>query len=233
MSAQVLKREHFEKGKSFSEEDFNAFMEASRDSVKAVYTRYLPSLAGGVLVSFLFSKGIGGFAGNMLGVACIFAGLILGGVLTKKATEPANALAAKLGITQSDVVKARRYLKNNTVAWRDPDTEKRAAPKDASPAASPVKAAAAPAPITPAKRTFPPFTGTGVCDVCNRPLSEEKAYIVPNSVFYASPQWRAWYKQTGVLFLGRPFSDADIAVMQARDHSAGSAVCEHCIHMFE
>ena len=93
-------------------------------------------------------------------------------------------------------------------------------------------------PVSPAtnvlvKKPYPPFTGAGVCDVCNRPLGEEKAYIVPNNEFYTSPKWRAWYKQTGNLFMGRPFSDSDIAYMQVRDNSVGSAVCEHCIHMFE
>ncbi len=233
MNEPSLKREHFENGKSFSEKDFSAFLEASRESVKATYTRYLPCLAGGVLVSFLFSKGVGGFIGNMLGIVCIFAGLILGGVLSRKATEPANALAAKLGITRSDIAKAQRNRKNNTVAWRDTDTEKQTAPQSAAPTVNAKPAPISPPVYAPAKKTYPPFTGTGVCDVCNRPLGEGKAYIVPNNIFYASPEWRATYKQTGNLFMGRPFNDADIAVMQARDHSAGSAVCEHCIHMFE
>ena len=233
MSAQLLKREHFENGESFSEKDFSAFLLASRESAKAIYSRYLPCLAGGVLISVFFAKGVGGFVGNMLGVACIFAGLILGGVLTKKVSESANELAAKLGITQSDIVKARRNMKNNTVAWRDPDMEKRTTYQNVVLEMNSKPTPVYPAANIPVKKTYPLFTGTGVCDVCNQPLSEGKAYIVPNNVFYASPKWRAWYKQTGVLFMRRPFSDADIAAMQARDHSAGSAVCEQCIQMFE
>ena len=233
MNAQLLKRGHFENGKSFSEKDFNAFLLASRESAKAIYSRYLHCLAGGVLISFLFSKGVGGFVGNILGVVCIFAGLILGGVLTKKASEPANALAEKLGISRSDIAKTRRNMKNNTVVWRASDTEKRTTPQRVVAETNSKPTPVYPATNPSAKKTYPEFTGTGVCDVCNQPLGEGKAYIVPNNVFYGSPEWRSWFKQTGILFAGRPFSDADIAVMQARDHSAGSAVCEHCIHMFE
>lgn len=233
MRISEFKREHFENGRSFSKEDFDAYLQASAASAKATLTRYLPCVAGGLLVSFLFSKGIGGFAGNMLAVACIFAGLILGGVLTKKAAEPTAALASKLGITPADIKKARQHIQNGTVAWHEPAPEKPAAPKAASPVKSQETKPAAPAQQTASKKTYPPYTGSGVCDVCNRPLSEAKSYIVPNGVFYASPKWRAFYKQTGIMFMGRPFSDTDIAMMQARDHSAGSAVCEHCIHMFE
>jgi uncharacterized membrane protein YhaH (DUF805 family) len=73
---------------------------------------------------------------------------------------------------------------------------------------------------------YPIYTGTGVCDVCNCSLTGVKAYIVPNSVFYGSPQWRAYFKRIGFV------SDADIERMRINDRSQGSAVCENCIHMF-
>ena len=80
---------------------------------------------------------------------------------------------------------------------------------------------------------FKLYTGQGVCDACNRPLSGVKAWIVPNDVFYASPQWRELQKNNIFKLTGVKGTDADIARMQAQDHSPGSAICEHCIHMFE
>ncbi|MDH6357975.1 DUF805 domain-containing protein [Parabacteroides sp. PF5-9] len=74
---------------------------------------------------------------------------------------------------------------------------------------------------------YPIFTGTGVCDVCNRPLIGVQAYAVPNHVFYNSPLYRAYFKRT---FPG--MTDAHLSMMQMKDQSAGSAVCEKCIYMF-
>jgi hypothetical protein len=82
----------------------------------------------------------------------------------------------------------------------------------------------------PAINSYPPYTaGTGACDVCNRPLSGVKAYIVPNSVFYSSPKWRAHFRKVNFMLTD---TDAYIESMRIRDRSQGSAVCENCIHMF-
>jgi ankyrin repeat protein len=75
---------------------------------------------------------------------------------------------------------------------------------------------------------YPLYTGTGVCDVCNRPLIGVTAYVVPNHVFYVSPLWRAHFKKVSLVSI----TDADIERMRAKDHSPGSAVCKNCIHMF-
>jgi ankyrin repeat protein len=72
------------------------------------------------------------------------------------------------------------------------------------------------------------YIGSGVCDVCNRSLSDVKAYIVPNNVFYSSPKWRAHFKSINLFGA----TDADIERMHRLDNSQGSAVCENCIHMF-
>ena len=79
---------------------------------------------------------------------------------------------------------------------------------------------------------FSPYTGHGACDVCNRPLGNIKAWIVPTNVFYASPEYREQLKDSLLRMTGRRGTDADIDRMQAGDRSPGSAVCEHCIHMF-
>jgi hypothetical protein len=81
---------------------------------------------------------------------------------------------------------------------------------------------------------FKLYTGSGVCDVCNKPLSSCKAYVVPNDVFYRSPKYRNWVKNNSLsALMGIPINDAYFAQMQARDHSQGSAVCEDCVSMFE
>ena len=85
MKATDFKREHFANGKSFSQADFDGYIAASERLAKTMYTRYLPCLAGGILISLLFSQGVGGFAGNMMAVLCIFAGLIVGGIFNLKA----------------------------------------------------------------------------------------------------------------------------------------------------
>lgn len=79
-----------------------------------------------------------------------------------------------------------------------------------------------------------PYHGNGVCDVCNRSLSGEAAYIVPNNVFYASPEYRKHYADMNAVFFSLSGQSAEQALryMQAQDHSEGSAVCENCIHMF-
>ena len=78
------------------------------------------------------------------------------------------------------------------------------------------------------------YHGTGVCDVCNRRLSGEAAYIVPNNVFYASPEYRKHYADMNAVFFSLSGQSAEEALkyMQMQDHSEGSAVCGNCIHMF-
>lgn len=79
-----------------------------------------------------------------------------------------------------------------------------------------------------------PYHGNGVCDVCNRSLSGEAAYIVPNNVFYASPEYRKHYADMNAVFFSLSGQSAEEALkyMQMQDHSEGSAVCGNCIHMF-
>ena len=83
------------------------------------------------------------------------------------------------------------------------------------------------------RERFKVYTGQGVCDVCNRPLNGVKAWVVPNDVFYASPQYRELQKNNLLKLTGVKGTDAEIDRMAAQDHSPGSAVCEKCIHMFE
>lgn len=83
-------------------------------------------------------------------------------------------------------------------------------------------------------RSLKLYAGSGVCDVCNKPLSGQSAYIVPNPVFYGSPEWREHFRRVSGAMFARMGADVDrqIEMMQRRDSSAGSAVCTDCIHMF-
>lgn len=82
------------------------------------------------------------------------------------------------------------------------------------------------------KRTFEPFTGSGNCDVCNRPLSGVKAWLVPNDVFYSSRQYREVMKMA-LRMAGKQGTEAEIDFMRLTDSSPYSAVCENCIGMFD
>ena len=107
--------------------------------------------------------------------------------------------------------------------------------KKPAPAAAPRPAAPTPPPRPapkPAARDFAPYTGGGVCDVCNQPLSGRQAWIVPNDVFYGSRQYREHLKGT-MRMMGISPTEADVERMRLMDHSPGSAVCQNCIHMFK
>lgn len=117
MKATDFRPEHFENGRNFNRNDFNAYVQASDKLARTAYTRYLPSVAAGLLLGLLFSKGVGGFGGNILALVCIFAGLIIGGIFNVKAAKAVNVLAQHLGITKEDVAIARKHVKNGTFAW--------------------------------------------------------------------------------------------------------------------
>jgi len=117
MKAADFRPEHFEKGRSFNRNDFNAYVQASDKLARTAYTRYLPSVVVGLILGFLFSRGVGGFWGNILALVCIFAGLIVGAVFNVKAGRVVNALAQRLGITKEDMARARTHVKNGTFAW--------------------------------------------------------------------------------------------------------------------
>ena len=122
MKATDFGREHFANGRNFLQTDFDGYIQASDNFAKTLYTKYLPCMAGGILISFLFSGGIGGFAGNIMAVLCIFAGLIAGGAFNMRASKAVKEYAARLGITNADVAAAKQHIKNGTVAWIANDT---------------------------------------------------------------------------------------------------------------
>lgn len=114
--ARSLRPEHFANGRAFSRPAFDQWILESRKSLRKALIAYLCSVAGGILLSLLFSE-VGGFGGNIVAVLCIFAGLIAGGIFSKKAGMSAENSAVYLGISSADVAAAKRHLKNGTFAW--------------------------------------------------------------------------------------------------------------------
>ena len=87
-------------------------------------------------------------------------------------------------------------------------------------------------PVNLAEIPFDAYEGTGICDICYNKLENTKAYLVPNDIFYASKQWRAFAKKTTAAKTGVTPSDQDIDRQRDMDTTDGSAVCENCIGMF-
>ncbi len=139
MKATDFKREHFEKGRGFSQADFDAYIATSEKLTRTTYTAYLPCMAGGLLLGLLLSNEVGGFVGNIGAVISIFAGLILGGVFNIRASKEVNRCAAKLGIDKQDVAAARKHVRNGTVAWSGG-----AASEDLTPESEPERKTASP-----------------------------------------------------------------------------------------
>ena len=79
--------------------------------------------------------------------------------------------------------------------------------------------------------TFERFSGSGVCDVCNKGIGPGDAYLVPKDTFYASKKYRERMAQSGMLF-GQSVDDF-IAVTKAMDQTPHSAVCQDCISLFK
>ena len=78
---------------------------------------------------------------------------------------------------------------------------------------------------------FERFSGSGVCDVCNKEIGPGEAYLVPNDTFYASKEYREKMARSGLLF-GQSVDDF-IAVTKSMDQTAHSAVCSGCKYMFQ
>lgn len=112
-----LKPEHFTNGQAFSRSDFDSLILESRNAATKALTAYLCCIAGGILLSVLFSAGIGGVFGNILALLCVFGGLIMGGSIAKKTGATAANYAHRLGISNTDIAAAKTRLKQGTTAW--------------------------------------------------------------------------------------------------------------------
>ena len=80
--------------------------------------------------------------------------------------------------------------------------------------------------------TWKLFTGTGVCDVCLRPVTSCKSvYEVPNENFYSSVMYKNKVSEIAAAF--GVTADQYLRRMRAMDTSAYSVVCDQCIGLFE
>ncbi len=80
-------------------------------------------------------------------------------------------------------------------------------------------------------RSFPVYTGSGNCDVCNSAIHGGDAYQVPTDVFYSSEKYK---KQMDALsYLTGMSGEQFIRQMRANDKTASSAVCKNCISLFQ
>ncbi len=185
---------------------------------------FLPSLA--IMVRRLRDGGKSW--GNIFWVFLPIAGPIVLIVKLCAASVPAGASQAGPAAVSSEAPLYRSYQPqaNTPAAAARPAT-----PAVSKPVSAPVRTAGSgKVPLS----SLRPYHGSGVCDVCNRSLSEGKAYIVPNNVFYASPEYRKYYADMNAVLISLTGQSAEQALryMQLNDHSQGSAVCENCIHMF-
>lgn len=119
--AHSLRPQHFTKGREFSRSDFDGWVLESQKAAQKALTAYLCSVAGGLLLSVLFSLGIGGVFGNVLALFSVFGGVLLGGSLAKKAAGAAAHFANRLGISNAEISVARALLKQGKTAWNESD----------------------------------------------------------------------------------------------------------------
>lgn len=142
MKATDLRPQHFPNGQQFSALDFDEYCKASAQLNKAAFTRYIPCVIGGLLISRVFAA-MGGVIGNLLALVCIFGGLIGAALVTRPLSKHVKELANRLGITPGDLKIAQQNCKNGTFAWQGDYS----APVTATPVtAAPKRAAATAAP---------------------------------------------------------------------------------------
>ena len=89
------------------------------------------------------------------------------------------------------------------------------------------------------KPKFAPWTSGGLCDVCNKLLSEDAAFKIPVKVFYKSRKYRDWFDRNQMPMLRSQYNvPADVTVdtvlenMRRDDKTEYSAVCEKCVELF-
>ncbi len=91
-------------------------------------------------------------------------------------------------------------------------------------------------PLSAPKVSFQRYSGTGVCDVCNKSIGPGDAYLVPVDVFYSSRKYKEWLMHgpmSSFFQLTRGTIETYMATARARDSTSHSAVCSDDIHMFE
>jgi hypothetical protein len=100
---------HFENGENFDKKTFALLIDALLKSRSDAWKMPVIWLAG-FLLALLFMR-MGGFIGNILGVVCIFAGMIGGNLSVMGAAKQIKAASKELGIAKNEINDAIRRVK--------------------------------------------------------------------------------------------------------------------------
>jgi hypothetical protein len=79
------------------------------------------------------------------------------------------------------------------------------------------------------------YDQSGICDVCNKSIEPNEAFLVPVNEFYASQKYLDWLSHgplSSIIQLSGGI-DEYLKVSLESDKTAFSAVCPKCIHMFK
>ncbi len=166
---------------------------------------------------------------------CPFCGQSIQPVSKAQPSEPSSAMPVPLRQNEPEHITAEQLPAQPSMQSVSAAEEHEADSSEVSPSNLPSVTSDAPSPevkSTQPEVPFPLYHGGGLCDVCNRSLTDLKAYIVPNDVFYGSRQYRDYYRNMSSTVFGFTPTDQEMDALRAKDSSSGSAVCENCIHMF-
>lgn len=113
-----LKREHFPNGQSFSQKALDQYLAAKEQVRKDFFTRYLLSLALGVVAGFLVLALVPqGFFRIFLSMLAVMIAAMIGTRMTAKTLENLRTQAQKVNITRKDMRTAKSHLRKGTTAW--------------------------------------------------------------------------------------------------------------------
>lgn len=113
-----LKREHFPNGQAFSQKALDKYIAAREQVRKDFLSRYVLSLAVGVVVGFVVLIVLQtGFLRIFLSMLAVMIAAMIGTRMTGKTLENLKDKAMKVNVTRKDLKAALKNMKNGTVAW--------------------------------------------------------------------------------------------------------------------
>lgn len=114
-----LKREHFPNGQAFSKKALDQYLAAKQQVQKDFVSRYLLSIAVGVVAGFLVLTFVpDGFLRIFLAMLAVMIAAMVGTRLTSQTLENLRVQSQKVNISRKDMRAAKAHLKNGTTAWQ-------------------------------------------------------------------------------------------------------------------
>ena len=114
-----LKREHFPGGQAFSQKALDGYLAAREQVRKDFFTRYVVSLAIGIVVGFVVLMLIPtGFLRIFLSMLSVMIAALIGTRMTGKTLENLKEQSRKVNVTRKDLRAAKKNLRDGTVAWQ-------------------------------------------------------------------------------------------------------------------